>query len=57
MLQIQLSVWVLKPVFLHTSQCANKLTYGSSVWKIKHIIIDDPVYLFAPHSFDLYVEV
>lgn len=53
MLQIQLSLWVLKPASIHTSQCANNLTYGSSVWKIKDIIIDEPVYLFTPHSFDL----
>lgn len=53
MLHIQLSLWVLKPVSIHTSQCANNLTYGSSVWKIKDIIIDESVYLFMPHSFDL----
>lgn len=53
MLHIQMSLGVLKPASLHTSQCANNLTYGSSVWKIKDIIIDEPVYLFTPHSFDL----
>lgn len=57
MLQIQMSLWVLKPAYIHTSQCANNLTYGSSVRKIKYIIIDEPVYLFTPHSFDLQEEV
>lgn len=35
MLQIQLSLWVLKSACIHTLQCANNLTYSSSVWKNK----------------------
>lgn len=53
MLQIQMCLWVLKPACIHTSQCVSNLIYSSSVWKIEDIIIDESVYIFMPHSFDL----